>query len=149
MKSLFDSDTHREVLRRIHQLDAQKQAKWGTMDVVKMLRHSQRPLEVANGTLVLKKPNPVMKLLFKVFKSTMYNDTPWKKSMPTAKEFLVSDTDDFVTEKQRLIDQLNTFVKKSTNLHWPEHPAFGKFKTDQWGKMQYKHIDHHLRQFGV
>lgn len=149
MKSLFDSDTHREVLKRIEMLDANKQPQWGKMKVLQMLKHSQGPLEVANGTLTLKKPNILMKLVFKSFKSTMYNDTPWKKNIPTSKQFLVNETDDLETEKQRLIDQLNIFEKKSTNLHWPEHPAFGDFNTDQWGKMQYKHIDHHLRQFGV
>ncbi len=149
MKSLFDSNTHQEVLHRIEQLDEQKQPNWGKMTVVEMLRHSQRPMEVANGKLSLEKPNAVMKLIFKLFKSTMYNDEPWKQNLPTVKEFLVRETENFQTEKEGLIANLYEFEKKSTNLHWPEHPAFGKFSTDQWGKMQYKHIDHHLRQFGV
>ncbi|MBL0146112.1 MAG: DUF1569 domain-containing protein [Chitinophagaceae bacterium] len=29
------------------------------------------------------------------------------------------------------------------------HPFFGKFTGDQWGKFMYKHLDHHLQQFGV
>lgn len=149
MKSLFDSDTHRAVLQRIDKLDVQKQPNWGTMSIVQMLKHSQGPLEIANGTLSLKKPNPIKKLVFKAFKPSLYNDKPWRQSLPTAKEFVINKTDDFHTEKQRLIDQINNFNQKSTILHWPEHPLFGKFTNDQWGKMQYKHVDHHLRQFGV
>ncbi len=149
MKSLFDSNTHHEVLQRIEKLDEKKQPKWGKMNVIQMLRHSQKPLEVANGKLVLKKPNPVLRFIFKLVKSSLYNDKAWRHGLPTAKEFIVSDTEDFTTEKNRLVTDLHEFATKSTNLHWPEHPIFGKFTTEQWGKMQYKHIDHHLRQFGV
>jgi len=149
MKSLFDSNTQQEVLQRIEQLNAGKPPVWGKMSVIQMLRHSQQPLQVANGRLALQQPNAVKRFAFGLFKSTLYNDKPWRKSLPTAKEYIVRDTEDFDTEKQRLIADLSEFEKKSTNLHWPKHPAFGKFTTDQWGKMQYKHIDHHLRQFGV
>lgn len=149
MKSLFDSDTHQEVLHRIEKLDVNKQALWGKMNVVQMIRHSQKPLQVANGKLALQRPNPIMRFVFKLVKSSLYDDKPWKQNLPTAKEFVVRETDDFQTEKNRLIADINEFGKKSTNLHWPEHPAFGKFTTEQWGKMQYKHLDHHLRQFGV
>ena len=150
MKSLFDSDTHQEVLKRIDQLDEQKQALWGKMDVCKMLNHSQRPLLVANGRMSFtEKLNPVKKVIFILFKSQMYNDKPWKQDIHTVKDFVVINADSFVEEKQRLIDCINEFQKKDLNLHWPKHPFFGSFSTDQWGKMQYKHLDHHLRQFGV
>jgi hypothetical protein len=149
MKSLFDSNTHQEVLQRIEKLDVNQQPLWGKMDVTQMIRHSQKPLQVANGKLALEKPNPVMKFIFKLFKTNMYDDTPWKHNLPTAKEFVVRDTEDFQTERNRLLADLNEFEKKSTNLHWPEHPVFGKFTTEQWGKLEYKHIDHHLKQFGV
>ncbi|MEZ4793564.1 MAG: DUF1569 domain-containing protein [Gelidibacter sp.] len=147
MKSLFDLDTYQEVLQRIEQLDENKQPLWGKMNVTQMIRHSQKPLEVANGKLALQKPNPFMRFIFKLVKSSLYDDKPWKHGLPTAKEFVVRDTEDFQTEKDRLIAALYEFEKKSTNLHWPEHPVFGKFTTEQWGKMQYKHLDHHLRQF--
>ncbi len=149
MKSLFDSNTHQEVLHRIEQLDQAKTPIWGQMNMMQMLRHSQKPLQVANGSLALKKPNLFMGFVLKFFKKSLYDDTPWRQNLPTAKEFVIRDTEDFETERTRLVADLHEFAKKSTNLHWPEHPIFGKFTTDQWGKMQYKHIDHHLRQFGV
>ena len=148
MKSLFDSNTHQEVLQRIEKLDEHKKPLWGKMNVTQMMKHSQKPLQVANGKLALNRPNPIMRFVFKLVKSSLYDDKPWKKSLPTAKEFIVKDTEDFQTEKNRLILEINEFEKKSTNLHWPEHPVFGKFTTEQWGKMQYKHLDHHLKQFG-
>jgi hypothetical protein len=149
MKTLFDTNTHQEVLQRIENLTEQSTPVWGKMNVKQMLKHCQRPLEVANSKLALNKPNFLMRMVFKMFKSKMYNDQPWKQNLPTAKEFVVKETDTFANEKEKLVKTINEFEKKSTNLHWPPHPAFGTFNTDQWGKMQYKHLDHHLRQFGV
>ena len=150
MKSLFDSDTHEEVLKRLDQLDEHKQPLWGKMNVAEMLNHSQRPLKVANGRMVLtENPNAFMRLIFKFYKSEMYNDKPWKQNIPTVKDFKVVEFDTFQKEKEDLIECINEFQKKDLNLHWPKHPFFGEFTTDQWGKMQYKHLDHHLRQFGV
>ena len=149
MQSLFDNQTHQEVLNRIEQLHENTVPLWGKMQVNQMTKHCQLPLEVANGTLALNKPNMLMKLVFKMVKPTMYNDKAWKPSLPTAKEVVVHEAGTFATEKEKLVTAINEFSKKSTNLHWPEHPAFGKFSTDQWGKMQYKHLDHHLKQFGV
>ncbi|MCK7591934.1 DUF1569 domain-containing protein [Subsaxibacter sp. CAU 1640] len=150
MKSLFDSDTHEEVLKRLDQLDEHKQPLWGKMNVAEMLNHSQRPLKVANGRMTLtESPNAFMRLIFRFYKSEMYNDKPWKQNIPTVKDFKVVEFDTFQKEKEGLIECINEFQKKDLNLHWPKHPFFGEFTTDQWGKMQYKHLDHHLRQFGV
>ncbi len=150
MKSLFDFETHQEVLKRIDTLDENRVALWGKMSVAEMLNHSQRPLLVANGRLAFtEKLNPLKRLVFKFYKSQMYNDKPWKHDIHTVKDFVVSGADPFVEEKERLIVCINEFQKKDLNLHWPKHPFFGSFSTAQWGMMQYKHIDHHLRQFGV
>lgn len=149
MQTLFDNQTHGEVLRRIDTLSNHSTPHWGSMNVRQMLKHCQGPLQFANGKLGLDKPNAFMRLVFKLYKSKMYNDDPWKQNIPTVKEFLVTETDSFETEKRMLITEIHDFGNKATNLYWPEHPAFGHFSTSQWGQMQYKHLDHHLRQFGV
>jgi hypothetical protein len=150
MKSLFDSDTHQEVLRRIELLNEQKQPLWGKMKTAEMLNHSQRPLKIANGRMTFtESPNAIKKLMFKFFKPQLYNDKPIRHNLPTVKDFKVLKYDSFQEEKTRLIECVNEFQKKDLNLHWPKHPFFGDFTTEQWGKMQYKHLDHHLRQFGV
>lgn len=150
MESLFDNQTHKKVLQRIELLSEQSQPQWGIMNVGQMLKHCQIPLEVANGTKELdEKVGFGKKLLFRFFKSAMYNDKPWGKNIATPKDFKVVDQHVFETEKAHLIKVINEFHSKGLNLHWPKHPFFGHFTTDQWGKMQYKHLDHHLRQFGV
>lgn len=79
----------------------------------------------------------------------MYDDTIWKHNLPTAKGFKVVDKKDFMTELTNLLNEVNDFHKEKDREAWKPHPAFGTFTHEQWGKMQYKHLDHHLRQFDV
>ena len=149
MKSLFDSETHTEILNRIDNLSESSQREWGKMEVGQMLRHCQFPLKVAIGKHTIKKLNFFMRLLYKGFKKSMYNDKPWKHNLPTAPGFKVEDKKDFKEEKDKLVSLINDFYSERIKKARDPHPAFGDLSYDQWGQMQYKHLDHHLRQFGV
>ncbi len=147
MKSLFDESTKSEVESRIYKLSNASSPAWGKMDVSQMVHHCQFPLKIA-----LKKEHPAMKpswLAKLFFKKAMYNDKPWKRNLPTHPKLKVVDSKVFEEEKQRLLELINEFSDKRTVSEWDPHPMFGKFTKDQWGKMQYKHLDHHLQQFNV
>lgn len=79
----------------------------------------------------------------------MYNDKPWRKNLPTAPQLKVTETKNFETEKTQLVQLVDAFYDLKDREIWNPHPMFGKFTMEQWGKMEYKHLDHHLRQFGV
>ncbi len=150
MNSLFNTDTQADIINRINKLNENSQPNWGTMNVGQMLTHCQKPLEVANGDLQLNTQiGFAKKLLFKLFKPLMYNDKPWKKNLGTVREFRITDAHEFNSEKDKLVQIINVFSTKKDRQDWPAHPLFGKFNNEQWGKMQYKHLDHHLTQFGV
>ena len=149
MKSIFDPSTYEELLGRIELLNPDTQPQWGKMDVAQMLCHCQYPLEVAMGKKDIKKPGPVMRLIYKSFKSAMYNDTPWKKNVKTPREYKVVSDKDFTREKAKLNELISEFHDLRSREEWDPHPAFGRFTPEQWGMLQYKHLDHHLRQFGV
>lgn len=149
MDSLLQQKPYENILNRIAKFTTNSQPKWGKMDVAQMLAHCQGPLKVALGELQMKKPNAFMRLLFLSFKKSLYSDKPWKKGLPTSKEFLVVEQKDFETEKQELLKWINLFHAEKNRANWPPHPFCGHFTTEQWGKMQYKHLDHHLTQFGV
>ena len=147
MKSLFEDTTFLETKKRLNKLEPTIQPKWGKMNLGQMLNHCQKPLELA-----LQKENFQLKpnLLAKwFFKKALYNDTLWSKGLPTPKAFKVVSKKDFVSEKAQLEMLITEFYNKKERTEWPPHPVFGKFTPEQWGKMQYKHLDHHLRQFGV
>ncbi len=149
MKSLFETQSHNEIIERINQLDKSTKPQWGKMKVGQILYHCQFPLNLALGRYEMEKPNPVMKLLFKSFKKSMYNDKLWKHSLPTPSPFKVEVEKGFDQEKEKLTSLINDFHREKNKKSWEPHPAFGSFTHEQWGQMQYKHLDHHLRQFGV
>lgn len=149
MKSLFDEPTHQEVLERLNKIASETQPTWGKMNAGQMMRHCQLPFEVALGKTALAKPNFLMKLLMKSFKKGMYNDKLWRQNQPTPKQFRVEDERDFTKEKSTLTALIDDFHKTKDQKERAPHPGFGYFTYDQWGQMQYKHLDHHLRQFGV
>lgn len=150
MKSLFDKETQEEVFNRLNSLNKDASAQWGTMNVAQMLKHCQGPLEVGIGHKQLNSKIGFMKkLLFKAFKPTMYNDKLWNEGIPTAREFRITGNHNFESEKKQLETFINEFSSLKNKTDWPKHPFFGRFTPEQWGKAQYKHLDHHLRQFGV
>lgn len=150
MKSLFEKEAQQEILNRINKLKASSKPKWGRMSVNQMVKHCHGPIEVAMGTKQLNVNLSFMKkLVFKLFKSSLYNDKPWKEGIPTAPEYVVRDAPTFKAEREQLIALVNEFSVLKDKTDWKSHPIFGKLTGEQWGKSQYKHLDHHLRQFGV
>ncbi|MAB57513.1 MAG: hypothetical protein CL524_08185 [Aequorivita sp.] len=146
MKSLFGEAAFSEINDRIDNLSANSEKLWGKMSVGQMLSHCQEPLKVALGKGKIKKQ--FFPLAF-LFKKSLYNDKPWKRNLPTASSFRVLEDKDFATEKVVLKKLIAEFHTKKNQTLWEPHPIFGKFSAEQWGKMQYKHLDHHLQQFGV
>lgn len=150
MQTLFDQKTHQEILIRIDNLTKNSKPNWGEMDVAQMVKHCQMPLLVATGKMELSEDIGILKrMVLKLYKPIMYNDKPWPENITTPKDFKVTDKYVFEVERNKLKAAINEFHNKALNMHWPEHPFFGHFNTDQWGRMQYKHLDHHLKQFGV
>ena len=149
MKSLFDQTAHQEIIDRLNKITAETHPIWGKMNASQMMRHCQFPLETALGKKPLDRPNFFMRLLMKSFKASMYNDKEWRKNMPTPKAFRVNDQRDFQKEKKGLEALIHQFYDTREKKEREPHPGFGHFTYDQWGQMQFKHLDHHLRQFGV
>lgn len=150
MKSLYAKDTADHFVSRINQLSAGSKALWGKMDVAQMLCHCQKPFEIANGSLV-PKPNAIIKLLFgKRAKKQLINEPQFKKNLPTFTEAKIVDAKVFETEKQKLISLVIYFQDKGVNgLTKHAHPFFGEMSTSDWDTLMVKHLDHHLKQFGV
>jgi len=150
MKSLFNSEAHEEILSRVNQLSESSERQWGKMRVEQMLHHCQFPLKISLGSYnPNNKPNLMLKLMGKFFKKSLYNDKLWRQGLPTAKGLKVVDDKNFEEEKKVLVGLINDFHNEKTRKEWDPHPTFGSFTREQWGQMQYKHLDHHLRQFGV
>ncbi|MCB0464319.1 MAG: DUF1569 domain-containing protein [Aequorivita sp.] len=146
MKSLFEAEAYSEIQNRLDKLSENSERQWGKMGVGQMLHHCQGPFNIMlEKDSYGMKPNLLAKLFFK---KMLYNDKPWRKNLPTAKFLKETEPRDFVTEKKKLKALLDEFESQREREEWKAHPGFGYFTKQQWGQMQYKHLDHHLRQFG-
>lgn len=149
MNSLFDPAHNQEIIDRIHTLTPASRAQWGKMNVSQMLAHCQQPLRVAYGELQLKR-NFLSILLGGLVKRMLLKDeNPFRKNSPTAKSFIMMDAYDFETEKKKLIEQVQRFSKGPDVIRKDPHPFFGKLTNQEWDILQWKHLDHHLRQFAA
>ena len=148
MPSLFQPQDRQEILNRIQKLNPDAIAEWGKMDVKKMLRHCQAPLQVALGELKLKQG--LIGLLFgKMAKKSLLKPEPFKRDLPTAPQFKVGDIPlEFENEKQKLISLIKQFGEAGPQNDRGKHPFFGTMNENEWDQLQWKHLDHHLRQFG-
>ncbi len=148
MENLFDREVYNTIINRIESLTPNSAAKWGKMNVSQMLAHCAVAFGVPLSDKKLK-GNFLMRLIGPLFKKQLYDDTPWKQNLPTAPNFKIADERNFETEKQKLISLVNRFFSAGQDgISKFPHPIFGHFTPQQWGQSMYKHLDHHLRQFG-
>jgi hypothetical protein len=149
MKSLFDKTYNQEIIDRIDLLSPDSKSIWGKMDVCKMLLHAQRPLMVAFGEMKLKRS--IIGILFgRLAKRKLLNPEPFEKNLPTSPQFIVKENPEFEFERQNLRFLVKRFADLGpSSLKNEIHPFFGKLTVQEWDTLQLKHLDHHLRQFGV
>ncbi|WP_338875095.1 DUF1569 domain-containing protein [Spirosoma sp. SC4-14] len=150
LPSIFSADIAATVVERINQLKPTTQPQWGKMDVAQMLAHCNVTYEMVYENKH-PKPNFLMKLFLKSFiKHIVTNEQPYKRNSQTAPAFLIKSTKDFQTEKKRLINYITkTQQLGETYFDQKESHSFGRLTKEEWNNMFYKHLDHHLHQFGV
>lgn len=149
MPSIFSADDIQRFIDRIEQLRPDSKPLWGKMTVDQMLAHSQRPLLVACGDLALKRG--LIGLLFgKLALKKLLSPGDFDKGLPTAPDFVVKENRNFQAERDALIALLKRFANQGESvLTTQAHPFFGPLNVHEWDVLQTKHLDHHLRQFGV
>jgi uncharacterized protein DUF1569 len=149
MKSIFNLEDKNDIINRLDQLHPNSKPMWGKMSVSQMLAHCIVPTKISTGD-IQNKQNIFGILFGKLAKKRMVSEKPFKKNLPTDPTFIVKHNPDFYESQQELkalIQKLYDTDKKE--LLQRKHPFFGKLTLDEWGLLNYKHFDHHLRQFGV
>ncbi|MFN8431654.1 MAG: DUF1569 domain-containing protein [Spirosomataceae bacterium] len=151
MKNIFEKSTTDEIIARIGKLTPATSPLWGKMTVSQMLAHCCVTYEMLFEPEKFPKPNFLMGLMLKfLVKPTVTGSVPYKMNLRTAPAFLITEDKDFETEKKRLIDFLQKVQDLGENyFEGRESHSFGKLSKEEWSTMFYKHLDHHLGQFGV
>ncbi|ARV14448.1 DUF1569 domain-containing protein [Polaribacter sp. SA4-12] len=150
MKNIFTKEITDEVIARIEKLTATSQPNWGKMSVGQMLAHCSVTYEMVY-TDRHRKPNAFARFILKMFvKNIVVSEKPYSKNGKTAPQFIMKEDKNFDDEKKRLID----YIVKTQELgegyfEGKESHSFGKLTAIEWNNSFYKHLDHHLNQFGV
>ncbi|MGH1365921.1 MAG: DUF1569 domain-containing protein [Calditrichia bacterium] len=150
MKDMFSTATIIEITERIQQLTPEHSSEWGKMNAAQMLRHCSESIEITYGARQAKQ-RLIGKLLGRfILKKSIKDNSPIAKNIATHPDYVVTRTNGFATEKSRLIKLLEKYPQqKADDISGRKHPFFGSMNADEWSKLNYKHFDHHLRQFGV
>jgi hypothetical protein len=150
MKNLFDLARVTEVKQRIALLTPDSERHWGRMTPAQVMTHCARGMEMATGELKLPRIFLGRLIGWKIGSIVLRDDKPFGRNSPTAKELVVKDAPDFEAGRARLLASIDRFVAAGpAGCTTHPHAFFGKMTSDQWAILAYKHLDHHLRQFGV
>ena len=150
MKTVYDRTLADDLISRTAHLSGNPPALWGKMNAAQAAAHCADALEIANGDrnpprmLIGKLLGPIIKRL------AIGDDKPMRPNAPTTPDLVITDTRDVERERTRLCTQIERFVSSGpAGCTRNPHPFFGLLTPQQWANLQYKHLDHHLRQFGA
>lgn len=149
MNNLFNESDVLEILQRIEKLSPNSQRQWGKMNVAQMLAHCNKSVETAMGMNFMKRLF-IGRIIGTLLKSMVVGKKPFGKNSPTDKSYIFPDDLEFEDVKLKTTTSVRNFfeggpLKCTTH----PHPFFGQFTPEEWAVFQWKHLDHHLRQFGV
>ncbi len=150
MKDLFETARVEEVKQRIARLRPHSERLWGKMNAPQALAHCSKGFELASGDM---RPPRVLigRIIGPIIKPKVFgNDEPLRRNSPTVKGLVIQDDRDLAEERARLYGVIDRFVAagpKGCTTH--PHSFFGPLTPQEWAILMYKHLDHHLRQFGV
>lgn len=148
MENLFNPSVRKEIINRIGHLHSDRRPLWGKMNAAQMLAHCQFPLKIGFGDVVAKR-SFIGWLFGKIAKKQFMKNTHFKKNLPTDPTFIINDARDLDAERNKLIQLIERFAQGPDSITKQSHPFFGKMTPDEWSILSWKHLDHHLRQFGM
>jgi len=143
---LHDPDVHASIKRRVESLRIDSPRQWGKMSIDQMLWHVNVSLREAAGEYTptgIKTPLPKALMRFVILYA------PWGRGAPTRPDMRVVSEHDFKTQKDLCLSLIERIAGRSLRDAWPVSASMGQMTGKHWSRLQAKHLDHHLRQFGA
>ncbi len=135
-----------QILDRLQRVQRDARPRWGSLDAQRMLCHAADQMRVALGDLPSK---PVHTFLSRTLVKFLVVNTglkPPRGKIRTAPEMLTSQPTSWDTDLAACVE----LVKRvGSGAAGAVHPSFGPLSPDEWGRLCWKHLSHHLEQFGV
>lgn len=146
MPLIHDSAVQSSLVSRLDRLDRNATPRWGRMSVDQMLWHVNEALLSALGRV---QPEPGRPPIPRAVVKFIVLNLPWPRGAPTNRRFIATAHHDFEAERTRCRALLAELAERPLSTLDGEHPAFGRMSGRDQSRLQAKHLDHHLRQFGV
>lgn len=144
--TIYDPERRTELLARLSLLRPDAVARWGRMSAPKMVAHLDDACRLANGDLRLPRMRVPLRPLVKWVALYLL---PFPRGAPTARGLLERQPAAWDSDLSRLRDRIAAVRVPGPADTLGDHPFFGAMTARDWGVLLYKHVDHHLRQFGV
>jgi hypothetical protein len=148
MKSLQNERDRLEVLRRLERLVPDARPGWGRLTAPRMICHVADALRVALGERSMPPPASRRFTRFPLKHLFLYV-IPMPRNLPTSRVLLSTAPGDFESDRRACADLVRRFSSSPSSGEGPGHQVLGVLTWRQWGVLQWRHLDHHLRQFGV
>jgi len=148
MRTLLRPTDRAALLVRLRSLRPESQPGWGRLDAPRMLTHLTDQVRHSVSDTKLRPRRSPFRL--PVVKQLVMYWIPWPKGRirAPAAAFMTqpSGWDEDLATLEALIDR---FARLPAEREWAAHPFFGTMTKSSWARVSYRHLDHHLRQFGV
>ncbi|MFN7937513.1 MAG: DUF1569 domain-containing protein [Bryobacteraceae bacterium] len=146
MKTVWDDSVRKELLDRFARLQNGQKPVWGKMNAGQMVAHCRDSLRAPLGEMKLTEKWTPFRIGF--LRYLVIYKLPWPKGSPTAVELIHEGPEDLNSNRQQLIEVMERFAAHR-GKPLLDHAAFGPLSEKDWGCLAWRHLDHHLRQFGV
>ena len=151
-----------EIHDRIDRMEPESVPRWGTISASEMICHAADQLRVALGDVhaapgpfrlrlgsreVKLPPGP---LRYRCLRQVLVHRVPWPRTLfgapPEAFSTAPGRWPDDVAALHALVERVG---RRDPAAAWGTHPVFGPISGEEWRLLCWKHLDHHLRQFGL
>jgi hypothetical protein len=149
--SIYDEGIQRSLKQRLDALAPDTRARWGRMSAHQAVVHLADAFRLVFGERpTAYKGGLVLKIVSRVYALSL--PAPWPKGVETAPEVDQerggTTPTEFASDMKGLVALTDRFIEMD-GRSMAEHPIFGSLTRGEWGRWGYRHLDHHLRQFGV
>ena len=147
MKSLFEPNARADVIARLDRFTPECERRWGKLSAPQTLAHLADQLRMAFGDIPSLEPRGPFR--FWPMNHLIIHVVQWPKGKakgpPNA---FHTPPGQWEADRATVVGLVNRFADASPSAAWPVNAIFGKLSGRDWGVLCYKHLDHHLRQFG-
>jgi hypothetical protein len=152
MKTLNNPSDKAETITRLRNLRRDSIRQWGKMTPHQMVCHLTDSFRGALGEKSVSGIDTfVSRTLIKWI--ALRSPIKWPQGVKTRPEMAQEGGGtkpvEFETDLRQLEQIIERFSQSGSEFGGAAHPLFGKMSRADWMRWGYRHVDHHLRQFGL